>query len=71
MTSLNRGPFRVQYEKIPLTSIFYTHAVGGVGDKYELCKWSDDQMQKGKIIHLNPLLLSFTLGWERGGGVTL
>ena len=45
MTSLNRGPFRVQYEKIPLTSIFYTHAVGGVGDKYELyaeypLKWS-------------------------------
>ena len=29
-------PFAFNIEKIPLTKIFYTHAVGGMGDKYEV-----------------------------------
>ena len=30
-------PFAYNMKKIPLTWIFYTHAVTGVTDKYEVC----------------------------------
>ena len=35
-TKLHRGPLRVPYEKFPSLEKFYTHAVTGVTDKYQV-----------------------------------